>query len=42
VRLFDGEVKYIAGKAENLYMLQKEEMFKPNGSGNIFTNLKET
>jgi GTP-binding protein LepA len=42
VRVFDGEIKYIAGKAEDLYMIQKEETFKPTEVGIFSPDLKET
>ncbi len=41
VRIFDGEVKYIPGKAENLYILQKKELFKPTEIGIFSPELKE-
>ncbi len=42
VRVFDGKIKYIAGKADPLYMLQKDESFKPTEIGIFSPDLKET
>lgn len=42
VRVFDGQIKYVAGKAEELYMLQKDEKFKPTEVGIFSPDLKET
>ncbi len=42
VRIFEGSVKYVPGKAEDLYILQKGEKFKPTEIGIFTPNLEET
>ena len=42
VRIFEGSVKYVPGKAEDLYILQKDEKFKPTEIGIFTPNLEET
>ena len=42
VRVFDGEIQHIPGKSDNLYILQKEESFKPTEVGIFSPDLKET
>ncbi|HNW23266.1 MAG TPA: translation elongation factor 4 [Candidatus Dojkabacteria bacterium] len=42
VRVFDGKVKYIPGKSEELYILQKQQVFKPTEIGIFKPDLEET
>jgi GTP-binding protein LepA len=42
VRVFDGKVEHIPGKAYELHMMQREESFKPTEIGIFDPNLKET
>jgi len=42
VRVFDGKIKYIPGKASDLYILRKEETFKPTEVGIFTPDLQET
>ncbi len=42
VRIFEGKAKYVPGKADDLYILQKGEKFKPTEIGIFTPNLEET
>ncbi len=42
IRVFDGKVEHIAGKAQVLHMIQRKESFKPTEIGIFNPNLKET
>ena len=42
VRVFDGKIKYVPGKASDLYILRKEEIFKPTEVGIFTPDLQET
>jgi GTP-binding protein LepA len=42
VRVFDGKIKYIPSKSSELYILQKEEAFKPTEVGIFTPDLEET
>jgi len=42
VRIFDGKAEHIPGKANDLYMIQREENFKPTEIGIFNPNLVET
>ncbi len=42
VRIFEGRAKYVPGKADDLYILQKGEKFKPTEIGIFTPNLEET
>jgi len=42
VRVFDGEIEHIPGKAGELYMIQRGESFKPTEIGVFNPNLLET
>jgi GTP-binding protein LepA len=42
VRVFDGKVEHVPGKTYELYMMQREESFKPTEIGIFNPNLKET
>lgn len=42
VRVFDGKVKYIPGKSEDLYILQRQQTFKPTEIGIFKPDLEET
>lgn len=42
VRIFDGKVEYIPGKAIELNMIQRKETFKPTEIGIFTPNLRET
>ncbi len=41
IRVFDGSIKYIPGKTEELYILQRQQTFKPTEIGIFSPNLKE-
>ncbi len=41
-RIFDGKVKYVAGKPIDLYMIQRETLFKPTEIGIFNPNLSQT
>jgi GTP-binding protein LepA len=42
IRVFDGKVEHIAGKAQVLHMIQRKESFKPTEIGIFNPNLEET
>ena len=42
VRVFDGKAKYIPGKAQDLFILQKQQVFKPTEIGIFKPDLAET
>lgn len=42
IRVFDGKLEHIPGKAQQLHMMQKEESFKPTEVGIFNPNLIET
>lgn len=42
VRVFDGKAKYIPGKTDDLYILQKQQIFKPTEIGIFKPDLEET
>ncbi len=42
IRLFDGKIRYIPGKAEELFMLQRNQSFKPTEIGIFNPDLEET
>lgn len=42
IRLFDGKIKYIPGKTEELFMLQRKQAFKPTEIGIFNPDLEET
>lgn len=42
IRIFDGKIKYIPGKAEDLHMLQRGQSFKPTEIGIFNPDLEET
>lgn len=41
IRIFDGKIKFVPGKQEELFMIQREESFKPSEIGVFSPDLKE-
>ena len=42
VRVFDGKIKYIPSKSDDLYILQRQQVFKPTEIGIFKPDLEET
>ncbi len=42
VRVFDGNIKYVPGKSDDLYILQRQQSFKPTEIGIFTPDLEET